>query len=64
MKATYIIKKDDGGYHMDRNIKGVILEPKLGKREILADFIVRLVSTIEQMRDGDTVTMRFEAKIK
>ena len=63
MKATYIIKKDDGDYRMDRYIKGKKFGPKLSKGAILADFITRLVSTIDQMRDGDTVTMEFESKI-
>ena len=64
MKATYIIKNDDGGYRMSRKVQGKDEKDVLGKGEILADFITRLVSTIEQMRDGDTVTMEFEANIK
>ena len=64
MKATYIIKNDDGGFRMSRKVQGKDEKDVLGKGEILADFITRLISTIEQMRDGDTVTMEFEANIK
>lgn len=64
MKATYIIENDDGGYRMSRKVQGRDEKDVLGKGKILADFITLLVSTIDQMRDGDTVTMEFEAKIK
>ena len=64
MKATYIIKNNDGGFRMSRKVQGKYEKDVLGKGEILADFITRLVSTIDQMRDGDIVTMEFESKPK
>lgn len=64
MKATYKIINDDGGFRMTRKTQGKDEKDVLGKGEILADFITRLVSTIDQMSDGDTITMEFEANIK
>ena len=64
MKATYIIKNDDGGFRMTRKVQGKYEKDVLGKGDILADFITRLVSTIDQMSDGDTITMEFESKLK
>ena len=64
MKATYKIINDDGGFRMTRKVQGKYEKDVLGKGEILADFITRLVSTIDQMSDGDTITMEFESRIK
>lgn len=64
MKAKYIIKKDDGDYRMSPNLNGENKDPVFGKGQILADFINRLLNTLEHMSDGDTITMEFEAKIK
>lgn len=64
MKATYKIINDDGGFRMTRKVQGKYEKDVLGKGDILADFITRLVSTIDQMHDGETVTMEFESKLK